>query len=144
MTGSGFKATLTTSQEAASGASEHVLVTAWRQCADDLEPYNPGAANAFRHCADDLEATLRSAAIGELTLAEAAELSGYSVDHLARLVRDGKIPNAGRPRAPRIRRGDLPRRAGTLPQPAPVAMVGVSRRQIARAVVNSEQGAHDD
>ena len=138
MTVSGFKPTLTASQEAASGASEHDLVTGWRQRAENLEPYSPAAAKAFRQCADDLEATLRSAALEDLTLTEASELSGYSVDHLARLVRDGKIPNAGRPRAPRIRRGDLPRRAGTLPQSAPVAMVGGVQTADRAAVVNSE------
>lgn len=45
-----------------------------------------------------------------LTLREASELSGYSVDHLARLVRQSSIPNAGRLHSPRIREGDLPRR----------------------------------
>ena len=45
-----------------------------------------------------------------VSLTEAEQLSGYSRDHLARLVRQGAIPNAGRPNAPRIRRADLPRR----------------------------------
>ena len=45
-----------------------------------------------------------------LTLREAAELSGYSTDHLARLVRQAVIPNAGKRHSPRIRLGDLPRR----------------------------------
>jgi hypothetical protein len=45
-----------------------------------------------------------------LTLRAAAALSGYSEDHLGRLIRTQAIANAGRPGAPRIRRGDLPRR----------------------------------
>ncbi len=49
-----------------------------------------------------------------LTLTEAANCSGYSTDHLGRLIRDGTIPNAGRPSAPRIRRRDLPQKPGTL------------------------------
>ena len=49
-----------------------------------------------------------------LTLQEAADLSGYSADHLGRLVREGKIPNAGRPKAPRIARRDLPRKTGDI------------------------------
>ena len=40
----------------------------------------------------------------------AARESGYSADHLGRLVRDGRIPNAGRPGAPRIARSHLPRK----------------------------------
>ncbi len=45
-----------------------------------------------------------------LTLKEAAQESGYSLDHLARLIRQGKLPNVGRARAPRIPRRALPRR----------------------------------
>ncbi len=59
----------------------------------------------------DLEALLAAARDVPLTLHEAAQESGYSGDHLGRLVRAGRIPNAGRPYAPRIRRRDLPRRA---------------------------------
>ncbi len=43
-----------------------------------------------------------------LTLKVAAEESGYSVEHLARLIRQGRVPNAGRCNAPRIRARDLP------------------------------------
>ncbi len=46
-----------------------------------------------------------------LTLQRAAVESGYSPDHLGRLLREGKLANAGRPNAPRIRRGDLPAKA---------------------------------
>ena len=46
-----------------------------------------------------------------LPLHRAAAESGYSVDHLGRLLRDGKLANAGRVNAPRIRRGDLPIKA---------------------------------
>jgi len=45
------------------------------------------------------------------SLVEASRESGYSADHLGRLVRDGKIPNAGRRGAPRIARRHLPRKA---------------------------------
>ncbi len=47
-----------------------------------------------------------------LTLREAAAISGYTEDHLGRLIRDGTVPNTGRVNAPRIRRGDLPRKPG--------------------------------
>lgn len=45
-----------------------------------------------------------------LTIAEASKISGYSVDHLSKLIRAGTIPNAGRKGAPRIRQKDLPLR----------------------------------
>ena len=50
-----------------------------------------------------------------LSLARAAAESGYSADHLGRMVREGKLANAGRPNAPKVRRADLPRKpAGRL------------------------------
>ncbi len=45
-----------------------------------------------------------------LTLQTAARISGYSTDHLARLLREGKIPNSGQKHRPRIRRKDLPQK----------------------------------
>jgi hypothetical protein len=50
-----------------------------------------------------------------LTLDAAARSSGYSKEHLARLVRNGTIPNAGRRGAPRIAVHDVPAR--TLARP---------------------------
>lgn len=44
----------------------------------------------------------------ELTLKGAAAISGYSADHLSRLIRAGSLPNVGKKGAPRIRRADLP------------------------------------
>jgi hypothetical protein len=58
----------------------------------------------------DFDALERDEACDVLTLREAADRSGYSTDHLARLVRQGVIPNAGRRYSPRIRVADLPRR----------------------------------
>jgi len=61
----------------------------------------------------DFNALREAEAHTVLTLAEAAIRSGYSEEHLGRLVRDGKIPNSGRRGAPRIRVGDLPLRPAT-------------------------------
>ena len=75
-----------------------------------------------------------------LNLTVAAHESGYSADHLGRLVKGGVIPNAGRPHAPRIRRADLPRRAGALPPGAPGGnLVGATPRQVARAIITSAE-----
>jgi len=67
-------------------------------------------ARALEWAVEQVEHALTLRADERLTLAEAAFRSGYSPDHLARLIREGKLPNAGRPRAPRIRAGDLPSR----------------------------------
>lgn len=47
-----------------------------------------------------------------LDLRTAADVSGYSADHLTRLVREGRLRNLGRKHSPRFRRGDLPRKPG--------------------------------
>jgi hypothetical protein len=56
----------------------------------------------------ELEAALEAERSEVLTLAEASQLSGFSAEHLSRLVRDGRLANVGRKGAPRVRRGDLP------------------------------------
>jgi hypothetical protein len=65
--------------------------------------------------ADELQRALRAAEADILTVPEAARESGYSADRLKELIREGKIPNAGRKHAPRIRRGDLPRKPRAQP-----------------------------
>ena len=64
-------------------------------------------AIAYETCAQQLEEAFAAGGGVRLTLGEAAAESGYSADHLGRLVREGKIPNAGRPNAPRIARREL-------------------------------------
>lgn len=58
----------------------------------------------------DLESVLKSEGDQLLSLREAAAWSGYSADHLGRMIRTGEIRNAGRKGSPRIRACDLPRR----------------------------------
>jgi excisionase family DNA binding protein len=77
-------------------------------------------ARALESCAEDLEAALRGWTTEELTIAEAAEESGYSADHLRELVRTGHLPDQ-RPQGSkgrmRISRSDLPRRPSA-PEPS--------------------------
>lgn len=118
------------------------LAQAWRSHAAELREWGSDAsARAIEHCADDLENALRAESTETLTLQQAASESGYSVDHLSRLVRRGGIPNAGRKHAPAIRRADLPRKAGTLP---PRVAVGISKAQIAQSVADSFREYDDD
>lgn len=60
----------------------------------------------------DLQALARAAAGEVLSLQEAAAVSGFSVDHLRHLVAKGRLENVGRKGAPRVRRGDLPKKTG--------------------------------
>jgi hypothetical protein len=88
------------------------LPATWRSRADELRPYAPGAAEAFARAAAELDAAMAEAADAPLTLAEAVAESGYSERRLRELLSEGAIPNAGRKHRPRIRRADLPRKAG--------------------------------
>jgi hypothetical protein len=68
------------------------------------------AVTIYELCAKTLEKALASAGDTTLSLETAAAKSGYSVDHFGRLIRMGRIPNAGRKGKPRIRVADLPKR----------------------------------
>jgi hypothetical protein len=95
------------------------------------------AAHVLRLCATELERALRDAGDTPLTLSEAAAESGYSVEHLRRLVSEGKIENAGRKHAPRIRRAHVPRKAGDLtPDIRPLQLNINPRTQAARRIAS--------
>jgi len=120
-------------------ASVEGLPADWRKQAKALRRYGGETpAVALDRCADDLEATLVERDETTFSLVEAARESGYSADHLGRLVRDGKIPNAGRPGAPRIARRDLPRKAHAPTEP-PLAEKhrrgDVSNAQIVQSII---------
>lgn len=116
------------------------FVARWTALAEGLRRHG-ALVNGAALCEDvlaDFAAFMASHDAGTLTLRQAAKESGYSADHLGRLVRAGQIPNAGRPNAPRIRRRDLPQKAGALPPASrEITLVGATPGQIARAVVTS-------
>ena len=119
--------------------SIEILPADWRTRAKTLRHYGGETpAVALEACAAELEAALRRRNETTLTLTDASRESGYSADHLGRLVRDGKIPNAGRPGAPRIARGDLPHKAGALAESrlaARPSLREVSTVQIVQSVI---------
>lgn len=90
------------------------LPTKWRERARFLREYggDPPAAKAWEMAAEELEQALRTFRDEALTLTQAAAESGYTAGHLGQLVKQGKIPNAGRPNAPLIRRAELPTKSG--------------------------------
>lgn len=69
-----------------------------------------GRARAIEWAASEIEAALSDDAEEILSLADAATISGYTVDHLARLIRMGKLVDRRAPHETRIRvrRGDVP------------------------------------
>lgn len=86
------------------------ILSKWRHDATLLRQYGEEQlARACERHAEEVEHALKYAEDEHLSLKAAARETGLSVDHLARLVRQGRISNAGRKGSPRIRRGDLPR-----------------------------------
>lgn len=104
------------------------------------ERYSQGAlARLTLKHVEEIEGDLTALLDEALTLKQAADETGYSDDYLGRLVRDGKLENVGRKNAPRVRRGDLPRKAH-LQESETTFSLGSTRMQIARAVVTANAG----
>lgn len=115
------------------------LPAVWRQQAVTLEGFGAAeAAKALGWCAEQLELALNTQDDVLLTIGEAAALSGYSQDHLRKLLRTGRVKNSGRKGKPLIRAADLPRKPGTLRAKASVSTV-VSRVKVA-CVAASDEG----
>ncbi len=76
-------------------------------------------ATFARTFATDLETWIKDYLTEPLDLDQGAKESGFTKDHLFRLIHDGKLKNYGEPRSPRVRREDLPRKPGYRPLPDP-------------------------
>ena len=82
-----------------------------RKAAELRECFGDDArARAIEWAAGQIEAALREQDDERLTLREASARSGYSADHVGRLLRNGKLRNVGHLGSPRVRAGDLPHR----------------------------------
>lgn len=131
-------------EDAHPGASARELAPEWRARAEFLRKHGAEqAARTAETLADELEGSLRAADEVPLTLARAGAASGYSEDHLARQVRQGKIPNAGRPGAPRIRVRDLPRKARIATTNAGAYDPHADARSLLAGRLHPSGGAHD-
>ena len=117
------------------------LAADWRS---EAELFRRRGMGDLAHMADsyalELQEVLEGLQNEALTLGEAAEESGYSKDHLARLTREGTIPNVGRPGAPRVQRANLPTKTGTLPSRSSPAHLAPTKTQIVRSVANLKGG----
>jgi hypothetical protein len=122
------------------------LLNRWAQRAEEFQRV-AAMVNGHRVISEliaELEILFREEESEILTLEQAADNSGYSVDHLARSLRSGAIPNAGRKGQPRVRRGDLPRKPTALRNEMHEPILAVNtRRQIAQSVVTSTHERHD-
>lgn len=89
------------------------LADEWEAEADTLRRRGaPRQAEALESAAKDLRQRIWECKVEPLTIAEAEEESEYSGRRLRELLSEEKIPNAGEPGSPRIRRADLPAKPG--------------------------------
>lgn len=87
------------------------LLAQWRVHAETLRAFGAASqAEAVERCAVELEAFTQRQDQEPLTLREAAERSGYSADHLRRLVRDGALQARRNGRRLRFQAADLPQK----------------------------------
>jgi hypothetical protein len=88
---------------------KHPLSERWRKDAELLRSHGAAeAATTKELCANELDAHSLQRDLEELTPTQAAEESGYSAGHIARLLESGRLENAGAKYTPRVRRKDLP------------------------------------
>jgi hypothetical protein len=116
------------------------LPAAFRAIAANLREYGADDSRAaiWELAAGMVEESQRQSGRERLTLQQAATESGYTVDHLRRLIDEGTIPNASVADGSRsILRMHLPRKPGHGVAPAGPS-VPSSRLQAARAVAGRE------
>ena len=105
-----------------SGPAREAFLAKWRDEADAMRRRGalvPGAA-LCDEVLRDVVAVFETEQDALLTLQEAAARSGYTTDHLGKLIRQGRLANAGRWHSPRIKARDLPRKpAAALEPPGP-------------------------
>jgi len=119
------------------------LTKKWREHAKTFQLFDEqGTATAFSTCADELEAAVSGMGDEQFTLEEAEQASGYTTDSLGRLIREGRIPNAGKSGTPRISRRNLPRKPGLRTRNRQAYGVD-SVEQIVASVVDSNKGGLD-
>jgi len=115
------------------------LAASWRARAEELRQWGAeGPAKALERAAAELEASLRAGADEALTLEAASKESGYSADHLGRLVRQGKLANVGAKHAPRVRRAELPTKRARRPALTIVTPDGSLPDAIAREAISAK------
>lgn len=90
----------------------------WREDVATLRRYGAVThAQIVEMCAFELHSAVTEWELEQLTLAQSVEESGYGYSALQKMVASGELENVGSKGAPRIRRRDLPKKAGTVTTP---------------------------
>jgi hypothetical protein len=88
------------------------VVENWKAHLEQLRAWKQEeAAGMLEWCINELAADLEARKLELLTLGEASVECGYSYSSLEKRVRRGEIANRGKKGSPRVRRGDLPKKA---------------------------------
>lgn len=115
----------------------------WERRADEFHAHGAeGVAKTLEKIAEELRQKLEAGLDEPLAPEEAADETGYTADHIRRLIRRDKLPNAGDDTSLKIRRKHLPRKPGHTLGRARSKQVG-SRSRVARTVLDSDQEAED-
>jgi hypothetical protein len=104
------------------------------------------AAQIIENVVADLERFAASLDSELVSPEEGASWSGFTIDHLARLCREGKLRNYGRKGRPLYAKTELPKKASrrtALRSPQGSDIVPHTRQQIARAAITPFVGGRD-
>lgn len=113
----------------------------WRSIAEsNAAILTPEVRSTLERCAGELEAAWQEYWDEALPLENASVESGYDVGSLGRMVREQRVPNAGRKNSPRILRKNLPRKPGSNPALEPRASGSSSLDPFSRRVLVSTGG----
>ena len=89
------------------------LVEVWRTRSANLRLMGLSQPAAqMEAMAAELEARISEWLEEQLTLDQAAKETGYTYNHLQSCLAEGRLPNVGKRREPRVRRCDLPVKGG--------------------------------
>jgi hypothetical protein len=113
------------------------LAETWRQQVTVLRKRgDERGATVMSGMLEELSDALAASGDEVISLREAAGISGYSTSHLARLIREGNLPNAGRLNSPKLRRADVPMKGGRgADEPPRQDRTSGRKEQIARSIV---------
>jgi hypothetical protein len=103
--------------------SESEMLNRWAHRRDELKRLHASVDGALL-CEEfivELQELIESRRSATLTLSEASELTGYSRDHLSRLMRQGLLTNVGKKNKPRLVAGELPKRVKPVAAQSPAA-----------------------
>lgn len=85
------------------------IIARWRARGTELAKLHAMVDGAA--LVDEMLSDLEQLATNDsLTLTQAADRSGYTTDHLSRLIRQGKLTNTGKKGSPRVLASELPKR----------------------------------